>query len=345
MIPLFMPSFDESDVEAVSAAIRSGWLIEHSRTKEFSEKFAEYVGREYAVPVSSGTAALFSSLKASGLKRGGRVAVPDFTALGSITAVHLAGGIPILVDVDDYGNIDVDSACKSDVSHVIVVHNNGHRCDLDRLVEHFGCRYVIEDACQGLGSTDPNGKQMGADTDIGCFSLSSTKIITAGQGGVVVTDDEKLYVTLQRLKNQGNFKGHDEADTHVHEGYNFTWTDMSAALALSQLRRLPDRVRRMREIVGLYNECGDIPIPPLGELPWRVLVKVPSEKRDSVVSHLRENGVGARAFFKPLHTHFGLEGFPNAVKYSSSGICLPSYPHLTDEQVKYVCDTFKEAKQ
>jgi len=343
MIPLFEPVLDEEDVETVVTTIRSGWLIERSRTREFEKAFAEYVGTRYTVATTSGTVALFLALKASGLKWGGKVAVPDFTALGTIRAVQLAGGHPILFDVDDYGNIDVGAVCKSGVGRVIVVHNNGHPCDLSRLIEHLGKRYVIEDACQSLGSK-LNGRQIGTDADLGCFSLSTTKIITAGQGGVVVTDDEELYTLIQRLKNQGNFRGVDPPDTYVGEGYNFTWTDMNAALALSQMAKLGKRVLRMNEINKLYfSRIGKyMPKREIGEVPWRITVQVSAKARDKVVLHMRENGVGARAFFRPLHTHFGFKGLPNATSYASKGICLPSSPSLKEEEVDYICDKLLE---
>lgn len=345
MIPLFIPCFDDDDIQAVTDTIKSGWLIEHHRTKEFEEEFAKYVGTKYAVATTSGTAALFLALKAAGVDTRSVVAVPDFTALGSVRAVQLAGAQSVLFDVDDCGNIDVDAVCESMVSHVIVVHNNGTPCDLTRLIEHFGERNIIEDACQALGS-QPDGRQTGIDTDMGCFSLSTTKIITAGQGGIVVTDDETLHVRLQRLKNQGNFRGVDPADVYPIVGYNFMWTDMQAALALSQMKKLDARVEAMWAIYKtyLYKIGNYMPVLHDGVLPWRIIVKVPPETRDDVVSHLRENGVGARAFFSPLHVHFGLDGYPNATKFAASGICLPSHPGLSNEDVAEVCRVFLEAK-
>jgi perosamine synthetase len=346
LLQVFEPGFTEEDVEAVSSVLRSGYVNEHRLTKEFEQEFAGLVGSKYAVATTSGTMALFMALKAANVNLGSRVAVPDFTAIGTIRAIQLTGAYSILVDVDDEGNIDVDKAKASNVSHVVAVHNNGHPCDIEELISHFGRQSVIEDACQSIGSHYNVDKPLGSISGMGCFSLATTKILTSGQGGVVVTDEYDTYEYLQRMKNQGNFRGIDSPDTYLGEGYNLKWTELNAALALSQMKRLPQRIRRVREIVGAYNTEGIHKLPPLGVLPWRITVKVPANKRDKVIENMREQGVNVQPFPKPIHIHYPVgEEYPYAERYASEGIYLPSSFTLTDEDVQYVCNIFKEASK
>jgi len=345
MLQVYEPDFSEDDIKAVSGALRSGWLNEHSLTSEFERRFAETVGTKYAVATTSGTTALFMALKSAGVSEHSRVAVSDYVAIGTIRAIQLAGAWAVLVDVNDEGNMDTEKAKECDVSHVIAVHNNGYPCDIDVLIEHFGGQQVIEDACQSIGSHYNSETYLGALTGLGCFSLATTKIITAGQGGVVVTDDRDIYIYLQRMKNQGNHRGVDPPDTYLSEGYNFKWTEMNAALALSQLKRLPQRVKRMREIVRRYNQWGGFQVPPLGVLPWRITAKVPANKRDDVMSKMKEKGVNVQPFPKPMHLHYPVGKYPNAEKYASEGIYLPSSPSLSNEDVKYVCEVYEEATE
>lgn len=344
MIPVFEPNFTEEDIAAVSNVLRSGWLNEHDKTREFEQTFAEYMDRKYAVVTTSGTIALFLALKAAGVTEKSRVIVPDITAIGTVRAIQLTGAWAIIVDVDEQGNIDANLAKKANASHVVAVHNNGYPCDIGSLVTHFGKKHVIEDACQGIGSYRGDSP-LGSLTHLGCHSLATTKIITAGQGGVVTTDDENLYSYMQRLKNQGNFRGVDMPDTYHGLGYNFKWTEMNAALALSQMKRLPQRVKRMREIVEMYHKYADLSLPPLGVLPWRIIAKVTSNRRNEVIAKMRDKGIGVQPLPKPIHHHVQIGEFPNADKYASERIHLPSSFTLKDKEIEFICKTFKEITQ
>jgi len=344
VINVFEPEFTEEDKRAVTEVLDSGWLNEHDKTKQFEETFARYVKTKYAVACNSGTTALFMALKASGVGTDNRVAVPAYTAMGTIRAVQLTGAWAILVDIDDEGLIDVEEAKKANASHVIAVHNNGYPCNMEALNDYFGEDYVIEDACQCIGShPPPTFRHLGTIAKVGCFSLATTKIITSGQGGVVVTDDEKTYTYLQRLKNQGNFRGVDEPDTYHALGFNFKWTEMEAALALSQLKRLPDRIMKMRKVVGEYYSHEVFPIPPIGVLPWRIIYRAPESSRDKIIKKMRAKGINVQPLPKPIDHHVGNGTFKNADKYASQGIYLPSSFTLNSQQIEYICDTLKEA--
>ena len=342
MIPIFEPEFTDEDKAAVAEVLDSGWLNEHTKTRLFEETFAHYVGAKYAVASSSGTAAIFLALKAAGVDEGSRVAVPAYVAIGTVRAIQLSGAWAVLVDVDEQGNMDVEEAKEADASHVVAVHNNGYPCKIRELMSHFGADAAIEDACQSIGSR-LHGRHLGAISGLGCFSLATTKIVTAGQGGVTVTNDEATYNYLQRLKNQGNFRGVDPPDTYRSLGYNFKWTEMQAALALSQMRRLPDRIVRMQGVVAEYAKHGVYKPPPVGVLPWRMTFNVDEGRRDEVVAKMNKKGVGAQPFPKPMHQHMGGYEFPGAEKHSARGLYLPSSFDLNSQQVEYVCDTLKGA--
>ena len=342
MIQVFEPEFTEQDIQEVAKTLRSGYINESSLTKLFEQRFAERVGSKHAVATTSGTMALFMALKAAGVTPMSRVAVPDFTAIGTIRAVQLTGALTLLVDVDEQGNLDVDAAVESDASHVIAVHNNGYPCRLEELIEHFGESFVIEDACQGIGSYYCLEKHLGTIAGFGCFSLATTKIVTSGQGGVIVTDDDEANVALQRLKNQGNYRGVDLPDEYPGEGYNLKWTEMNAALALMQMSKLSERRQRTLEIAEMYHENGVCPLPQLGILPWRITAKVPAKKRSGIIEEMKKRSIVVQPFPKPIHQHFDLESFPKADKYASEGLYLPSSFTLKDDEVQCVCDSFSE---
>lgn len=356
----FEPWFDEEEIKELADTIRSTWITEHSKTRKLEQVFANYVGSRYAVATTSGSVALSLALMALDIGQGDEVIIPDFTFVGTANAIKMVGATPVFVDIkrDDL-NIDPDEVVKkiNGKTRVIMpVHLNGRHCDMDRLNEiaDENGLFVIEDASQTLGSRW-KGKHLGTFSQIGCFSLATTKIITTGQGGMLVTDDESLYERIQRLKDHGRF---DRArlkpvrDYHPQIGFNFKFTDLQAAVGLAQLPKLEWRVRRIKEIYKLYlNELNDLDTirfvkTNLKETtPWYadIILKEAGENEE-LKKNLNEKGIGVRLFYKPLHSqpcYYIEENFPNATYISERGLWLPSSTFLTDSDIIRVCKVIR----
>ena len=358
MIRQFEPSFDEEDARAVADVIHSGYINEHKMTREFERIFAEFVGAKYAVTTTNGTIALFLALKTLNIGYGDKVIMPVYTAIGTASALRLAGATPVFVDVDlQTGNMDFRKLdwYKRDekVKAVVPVHMNGRACFVEetREVALMNGWHMIEDAAQCLGS-HYNGKHLGTFGDVGCFSMATTKIITTGQGGVVVTDRKDLYDKLMALKDQGRVRDvtlSELPDYYPMEGYNFKFTEIQAALGLSQFRKLPERIEHKKHITNLYYELlsDSVFFPPKKdeELLWYIDVLLPKKGQNFLVKkEITAKDIELRLFYTPLHKQpqYKTDGsFPCAEEYSSRGVWLPSSSFLKDDDIEYVCTEFK----
>ena len=340
MIPVFEPVFDKQDIQYVTDAVKSGWLNEHKYTKELEFGLRETITKDDSSTVSmvnNGTSAIFCALRCLNVGRGKRVLVPDYTAIGVVNAVKLCGAYPVLHDVsEDTGNLELTELPKVDA--VIAVHNNGYDCDVAKIREHYPDTPIIEDISQALGAQYKGQKQvMGTMGDITVGSLATSKIITMGQGGFVMTNNEADARVVKALKDQGRIE---KGDVYQFEGYNFKVTEMQSALGVSQLTKLGDRIRKMKRIFGYYRKCLDLPKMYAGYLPWRVIVK--------------HKGVANKVFkyhqaFTPLHLQPNIQPFLSNTpkfngswKYSKSHIYLPSSSNITKKQVDEVCKILVE---
>lgn len=351
------PLITEADAAAVHAYLVSGgWLTEYRQTRLFEQLICEYTGARYCLTTPSGTLALFLALSASGVGRGDDVLVPDLTMVASATAVLLAGANVRFVDVEP-GTFCLDltaaeRAMTERTGAVILVSLNGRAPGgVEAFVE--GCRRrgvtVIEDAAQSLGSFVA-GRHLGTIGDCGCFSFSSQKLVTTGQGGAVVTDDELTYERMQALRDFGRRGA--GSDHYLTVGWNLKFTDLQAVVGIEQLRRLPALVARKKELFGLYREQLDeieavvVPETDLEAVtPWFIDVLVPGEIRTSLAAHLRARGIGSRPFYPALHAEpaFGIDGaFPVACGISERGLWLPSSLRLSDQEVERICRAIRD---
>jgi len=328
-------------------------LTEHKKTREFERMVADYVGAKYASAVTNGTVSLSIATMALGLKREDEVIVPDFTMIASATAVILAGANPILVDVDPATLcLDLEKAEEAitpKTKAVIFVSLNGRSRDMSEVVAFARDHdlFLIEDAAQSLGSRY-GGKHLGTFGQIGSFSFSSPKIITTGQGGVLVTDDEKLYEKISLIKNFGRER--EGIDYHVALGYNFKFTDLQAVIGIEQMKKLDWRVNRKKEMYKLYHDLLEN-VPKIefietnlkNTAPWYIDMLV--EDRAALVSFLEERGIGTRPFYPAIHTQppfSHIQGdFSNSEYVSQRGLWLPSSSFLTDNEIMKICAEIK----
>ncbi len=310
-IPQIEPLITARDRKAVSDYMSSGaWLTEHTETKKFEDKIAEFVGAKYCSVVPNGTIGLTLAVMALGIKS---VVVPNFTMIASENAVKLAGAKPILAEVDESKCLDLNKLPKADA--IMVVHLNGRSPDMKRL-KKLGLP-IIEDACQAFGS-EHKGKKLGTFGEFGIYSFSPHKIITTGQGGAVVTDDKKLYEKIERLKDFGRLEGGE--DIFPELGFNFKFTDLQAVIGISQMKDIKWRMRRKKEIYNLYKQLLGLPKLQRGQVPWMIDY------------YGKAKGINTRPLYPPLS-----KGFPVSDKVSK-GVWLPSSLKLTDDNILDICD-------
>ncbi len=353
IIPWFEPWIDEDDVEAVRRQVAKGYVNEGQANREFEDILTTYFNVPYAITTPSCTTALALSLMALGVKQGDSVLVPDITFIGTASAVRLAGAEPILVDVDPRTfTMDPGHAAKrlrTNTRGIIPVHLNGRSADLPALKSLASAKglFIVEDAAEALASRNRNG-YLGAQSDAGCFSFAPTKIITCGQGGFILTHNGKTRDTLIRLKDHGRLSR--ASDLHPVTGYNFKVTDMQGALAISQWKKLNQRIARSIQIDALYrSQLNDIPDITFtarnmdgGYLMWPDLM---TSRRNELVIHLKERGITPRPFWPAIHSqpaYADTSQFPGADEVSRKACWLPCSPNISDEQVLRVTQTIRD---
>tara|TARA_R100001509_G_scaffold99207_1_gene58004 strand:+ start:3093 stop:4196 length:1104 start_codon:yes stop_codon:yes gene_type:complete len=358
-IPQFMPLVGEPEFEAIKKCFEDNWITEGPQAKIFKEKLLKLTGAKYGEFAPNGTLAIYLALKAAGVKPGDEVLVPDFTFIASATSVVMIGATPVFVDVDENLQIDV-SKCKEKLTNkttaIMTAHMYGTCGDMPSVVKFAkeNGLIVIEDAAQALGITW-NGQHAGTFGDVATFSFFADKTITCGEGGFVITNDEKIHRELIYLRNQGRIN----RGTFVHPeiGYNFRITDIHAAMGNVQFDKLDWIIGRKLEIFQAYkkrlenNKRFDFFGPMDGStfIPFRVCLVDKTRNAAEVMEKLKENGVEPRTFFYPMHRQpafteivaeqgYSKEDFATSNRMYNSGICLPTFLQITDEQMDYICD-------
>ena len=349
MIPQMEPWFDEAEADALALYMQSGgWLTEYTKTQKLEELIADYVGSKHCIMMPNGTLALYAMMSVLDIGPGDEVIVPDMTMIATANAVRMVGATPIFVDInEDTLCLDFEltkRAIRDDTAAVLLVSLNG-RCpnmddfrDLDIL--------LLEDACQSLGSKW-RGKHLGTFGLAGAFSFSSQKIISTGNGGCVVTDDDDIAQKLRLFKDFGREGGMD--DYRVF-GTNLKFTDLQAVIGIEQMGKLPWRIKRKKAIYALYyqllelNSIRFLPTDLNGTCPWFVDVLV--ENRESLMDFLRNRDIGSRPMYPALRRTpvYSYTGEPNWVSdyVAEHGLWLPSSSRLSDTDVHKVCNIIKE---
>lgn len=347
------PSFGNEEAEAVKLCVKYSWLTEYKETEQLEKKIARFLKVKHAIMTTSGTMALILASKAIQVNHKDTVLVPALTMIATANAPKFLGANIKFIDIDETGCMDIEETIGSinkDTKAVIYVSLNGRSNNLDKLKQ--ACKekrvYLIEDACQSLGSKYKD-KYLGTIGDIGCFSLSPHKIISTGQGGVVVTDNDELARRIRMLKDFGRLSG----GTDYHEGFgiNAKFTDLQAVVGLEQLRRLRKRIEKKKKIYKRYYsqlkglEEDGLKIKPLTDYtPW--MVDVYCDTQLELKDYLDKNNIGSRLMYPALYEQpcyadkdylmFG------AYEFSTKGIWLPSSIDLTMNDIDYVCNKIRE---
>lgn len=356
--PFWQPEVGASEHRRVGGVLDSAFLNDGGVTAEFEKQLAERLGSRHVIGVTSGTAAIALALRAAGIGPGDEVLVPDVTFIATANAVHLAGATPVLVDVREATLMFDPAAASRRLSSrtraVVPVHVSGRSADLPAIAA-FAAEHellVIEDAAEAFVSAK-GGKCLGTHALAGCFSFSPNKTIMTGQGGAIVTDDDRLAATVRELKDQGRpVRGTGGADEHLTVGFNFKLTNLQAAVGLAQLEVLDERLRRMREMAREYREhLAGVPQVRLfefdlegGESPQWIDAIV--ERRDELDAFLLARGAQCRKFWFPLHTqrpyHHGDDLFPVSSRMVPQAIWFPSAFQLTPADIATVSGWIRE---
>jgi perosamine synthetase len=357
-IPVSRPHIWGGEKAKLCEAIDRGWISSRGPfLDEFEVNFAERVGVAHAVTASSGTAAVHLALSVLDLSACDEVIVPDFTMISPILAVLACGAVPIPVDADDTWNIDADGierALTPRTRAIVVVHTYGHPARIDRIME-IAQRHdlrVVEDAAEALGAR-AFGRPIGSFGHLATFSFYANKVLTTGEGGMVVTDDAGL---CERLRAKRNLCfGPDEENRFVHRdiGFNYRMTNLQAALGMVQLEHLDEAVAAKISVARQYDELlSDIPgitLPPDSvwgpNVYWVYAILIESAfglDRRLVQSELKRHGIETRRFFHPLHRQpimpqAGIRGtFPRSVELAEKGLYLPSYIGMESATIREI---------
>ena len=346
MINQVEPNISSEDMESVSRYMQSGsWITEHKLTKDFEDKVATYVDRKYAVAVPNGTIAIYLALIASGIRDGHKVAVPNITMIATINAIIWAGAEPVIVDVDNTLCMSLDSLKKvPEINAVIFVPLNGRVGSGLEIQEYCKDKDIvlIEDSAHALGSSYLNQK-CGSLGSLSVFSFTPHKIITMGQGGMVLSDDENLYQKLIDIKTFNRKK--DKSDVHEGFGLNFKITDLQSSLGLSQLSKLEEFIKMKKNLHRQYsNNLNDKYLKSFNEYetPWFIDFYCISEnQREELYLYLKQKNIETRFSYPSLSSQSYLQNIEKtdltfSEKVSNNILWLPSSTNLSREDVEYV---------
>lgn len=355
------PVITDADKQAVAQQIETGWVSGYGPTvEEFESEFSHYCGASFGIATPTGTTALQLAMATLDIGPGDEVVMPTFTHIAVYLATTHLGATPILCDsCPETWNLDVeraDAAVSPRTRAIVAFHAYGLPCDMDelrRVSEGTGAT-LIEDAAEAHGATY-KGKRAGSLGDLACFSFFANKIITCGEGGMVVTGRRQLAERARLLRDLGRIPSH--RYRYSEPGYGYRMPSMSAALGRSQLRRVGALGARRTRNAELYRAAlGGIPGVNFAERfddrrgsDWMVGVLITPEfgmTSEALMAHLASEGIETRPFFVPVHRQEFYRGegdFPVADRISSQGILLPSGSNLTDEDICRVAETVSKA--
>jgi len=371
-IRLFKPSLGQAELDNIKDAFARSWLGLGPRVNEFEERWAEFVGAEQAIGLNSATAALHLALKVFGFPRGKKVLVPSLTFSATASAILYNDLTPVFVDSDPItlgiDLKDMKNKYDEDCVAVIPVHYSGHPVPMDELVPWARNKKlkIIEDCAHTSGSLY-KGKNLGTWGDIGCFSFEEKKLMTTGDGGMMVTNQPELFKNVKAMRwvgiDKDNWKTSQaytltkkDAMHWFYEinvlGYKYNMNDLAASIGLAQLHRLPRMNARRSEIIqkymeGIANIEGVEPLLPYDPDKYVYqMFGIRSVQRNELMIHLKSQGVATGCHYTPLSIQPLFKSYANHCTYiekeHNKFITLPLHAELTDEEVEYVLKSIKE---
>jgi len=380
MIPVSEPLIGAKEIEYINECLRSGWISSAGRfIEEFERKWAEYCDMKYGIAMSNGTTALQAAVGCIGLQPGDKVIVPTFTIISCVQAIIYNGGVPVLVDCDPRTwCMDVEQVREkieaemnggdSKLKAIMPVHIYGHPIDMDPLLEIAEKHNlkIIEDAAEvhgaeyltGREKADPQWKRCGSFGDLSVFSFYANKLVTTGEGGMVLTND-RVYADKARSLRNLCFRP-EQRFLHTELGHNFRITNLQAAIGVAQIERIDEIIEKKRWIGNSYTkrlaDLAGLSLPV--EASWAkqvywmygiVLDAATGLNAAGFAEKLKKQGVETRPFFLGMHEQpvfhkmglFRNESYPVTEHIARQGLYLPSGLTLTEEQIDRVCNTIK----
>lgn len=363
-IPVAEPVMCGNEKKYIEECLDTNWISSGGRfIKKFEDDFASYCGRKYAIATSNGTTALHLALTVLGISRGDEVIVSDLTFVSPVNTIIYTGATPVLVDVDkDYWNIDpmkIEQSITPQTKAIIAIHLYGYPCKMDEilaLAQKYNL-FVIEDCAEAHGAKFGD-QRVGSFGDISCFSFFGNKIITSGEGGMCLTDNEVLAEKMKTLLNHGMSR--EKKYWHDVVGFNYRMTNLQAAIGLAQLEKIDFLLKNKNQISKKYNEnlkdLGDLIIMPKKNnwaepVCWMYSILINQDKagvdRDELIKKLKEENIDSRPFFYPIHQmppyqkYQGPKEFPVTDYLSAKGLNLPSGANLSEEEIYYISNKIK----
>ena len=381
-IPYGHQYIDKDDINAVVKVLKSDWITQGPRIKEFEDALCKYTGAKYAVAVSSGTAALHIACLAAGIKKNNEVITSPITFVASANCVLYCGGKVVFTDVQEdtvnISPIEIEKRISKKTKAIIPVHFAGHPSDSEEIyyIAKKHNSIVIEDAAHALGAEYKSSKIGSCKySDMAVFSFHPVKSITTGEGGAVLTNRKDLYEKLLMLRNHGITKNSSQLTAHSSElrgawyyeqqylGFNYRITDFQCALGISQLKKLDKFIERRREIAQFYDEAlsniDQIELPverKYVKSAWHLyIIRLKDQpkiefKRRNILNYLRKSGIGVQVHYIPvyLHPYYQKLGYRRGIclhaeEFYQRAISIPLHYSMSNKDIQYVIDTIAKA--
>jgi len=359
MIYISKPQIDNREINAVVEVLKSGKLAQGKKVALLENEFSKICHVKYAVATNSGTSALHTALESLRIGHGDEVITTPFTFVATANSILMTGAKPIFADIEeDTFNIDpseVEKKITKKTKAIVVVDLYGQPADyarIKKIARKYGL-YIVEDSAQSIGAKY-FGKNTGSLADIACFSLYATKNIISGEGGVITTNNKSLNDFARVFRNQG--QDEKERYRYLGLGFNYRMSDLAAAIAIAQLKKLSKLTKRRQEIAEMYNKELKLkglilPLVRKGSVSayHQYTLRVTEEfstTRDGLRSYLEKKRIQANIYYPiPLykfdHLKQNVDDFPIAERSSKEVISIPVHPGLLDKDVEYIIKTIK----
>jgi perosamine synthetase len=371
-IPLFKMYWDTQDIIAVTKVIKRGsyWTM-GPEIQTLEDNIAGFIGKKYGVSFNSGTSALHATLLAYDIKHGAEVIVPSFTFIATANVVVLTGATPVFADIEKQSYAldpeDVKEKITAKTKAIIPIHYGGGPCKNIKALREIAEDHhlvLIEDAAESLGAKIHNGR-VGTFGDAAMFSFCQNKVITAGEGGILVTDSKTIAAKLQLIRSHGRVESKEgyfattqELD-YIQAGYNYRLPSINAALVLSQFKKFNRIIQMRREKAAYYtkklSKIKDIRTPAESKGEYHVYqlytIELPDKKtRDHLQQHLTKAGIMTKVYFEPIHLktfyikefHYKKSDLPVTEEMAEKVLTLPLYPSLTKKEMDYIISVIEK---
>ena len=362
-IPQYAPTISEEDINSVNNYMKSGGFItEFRQSRKFEEYLAQYCKCDNAILFPNGTLTMYAIIKCLNLKDSDKVLVPNFTMAATAFAPLEANYNIKFVDIE-YPQLTLNlEIIKRELDNdptikvIMLVSANGREpsCGIEKILNFCKSKdlYLIEDAAQGLGSNYKNGKPVGSLSFASSISFSMPKIITTGQGGVVLTNNKDFEKKLRSFRDFGRTESGN--DLHHNVGLNLKFTDLQATLGISQLSQIDQKIKNKKNIYNIYksnikSDYVKVISNPENVTPW--FIEVLSKYRDELKSYLASFQIGTRVMYPPLNKQNAFKShpqnnitFPISEMIGECGLWLPSFAHLTNEEIKFIISQINKFK-